>query len=43
MDVDLTRYPGASATETFVRRSKPLAGGARLMFEVRGYIKVERK
>ena len=43
MDVDLTRYPGASATETFVRRSKPLAAGARLMFEVRGYIKVERK
>jgi hypothetical protein len=43
MDIDLTKYPGTTATEPFLRRSKPLSGGTRLMFEVRGYIKVERK
>jgi hypothetical protein len=43
MDFDLTKYPGTEATETFLRRSKPLRDGSTLMFEVRGYIKVERR
>ena len=43
LDFDLTKYPGATATETFLRRSKPLREGSTLMFEVRGYIRVERK
>jgi len=43
MDFDLTKYPGAKATERFVRRSKPLQNGSDLMFEIRGSITVERK
>ena len=43
MDFDLSKYPGTKATETFVRRSKPLQNGSKLMFEIRGYWTMERK
>jgi hypothetical protein len=43
LDIDLTRYPGTSGGEPFVRRSKALRNGSTLMFEVRGYIGVTRE
>jgi hypothetical protein len=43
MDFDLTKHPGSKAGENFVRRSQPLSGGSRLMFEIRGYWEVTRK
>ncbi|HET6578365.1 MAG TPA: hypothetical protein VFG66_08580 [Gemmatimonadales bacterium] len=43
IDFDLTRYPGASAGEQFIRRSKPLRNGSTLMFEVRGHVTVTRE
>jgi hypothetical protein len=43
LDLDLTQYPGAKATQTFVRRSQPLANGSKVAFEVRGYIVVTRE
>jgi hypothetical protein len=43
MDLDLTRYPGAKATEQFVRRSQALRNGSTVMFEVRGYVTVTRE
>jgi hypothetical protein len=43
LDLDLTQYPGAKATQTFVRRSQPLANGSKVAFEVRGYIIVTRE
>ena len=43
MDLDLSKYPGTKATEQFVRRSKPLRNGSKLMFEVRGFLTVTRE
>jgi hypothetical protein len=43
MDLDLSRYSGAKATEQFVRRSQPLRNGSTVMFEVRGYVTVTRE
>ena len=43
MDLDLTQYPGAKATEQFIRRSQPIRDGVQLMFEVRGYVTVTRE
>jgi hypothetical protein len=42
-DIDLRAYPGAKAGDQFVWRSKPLANGSKLMFEVRGSILVTRQ
>jgi hypothetical protein len=42
MDFDLTKYPGAKAGDSFNRRSQPLGGGSRLMFEIRGAFQVTR-
>jgi hypothetical protein len=42
IDIDLTKYPGAKAGGSFVRRSKPLAGGSTVSFDVRGWFLVER-
>lgn len=42
-DLDLTRYPGARASEPFVWRSQPLSNGSRVMFEVRGAVTVTRE
>jgi hypothetical protein len=43
MDLDLSKYPGAKATEQFVKRAQPLGDGSTLMFEVRGYVTVTRE
>jgi hypothetical protein len=43
MDIDLTKYPGAKAGDSFVRRSKPLANGSTVMFEIRGAFQVTRQ
>jgi hypothetical protein len=43
MDLDLTRYSGAKATEQFVRRSQALRNGSTVMFEVRGFVTVTRE
>jgi hypothetical protein len=43
MDVDLTKYPGPKAGQSFVRRSQPPSGGSKLMFEIRGYWEVTRQ
>ena len=43
MDFDLTKYPGAKAAGTFVRRSKPLANGSTLAFEIRGSFLITRQ
>jgi len=42
MDIDLTRYPGAKAGDSFIRRSKPLAGGSTVSFEIRGSFLITR-
>ena len=42
MDIDLTKYPGAKAGDSFVRRSKPLAKGSTVAFEIRGSFLVTR-
>jgi hypothetical protein len=42
MDIDLTKYPGAKAGDSFVRRSKPLAGGSTVSFEIRGSFLITR-
>lgn len=42
IDIDLTKYPGAKAGGSFVRRSKPLARGSTVSFEVRGSFLVTR-
>jgi hypothetical protein len=43
LDIDLTKYPGAKAGDSFVRRSKPLANGSRVSFEIRGSLLVTRQ
>jgi hypothetical protein len=43
IDFDLTKMPGAAAGDSFVRRSKPLANGSTVMFEIRGAILVTRQ
>ena len=43
IDIDLTQYPGTTATQTFIRRSQPLREGSKVAFEVRGYITVTRE
>ena len=43
MDIDLTKYPGAKAGDSFVRRSKPLAKGSMVMFEIRGSFLITRQ
>jgi hypothetical protein len=43
MDFDLTKYPGTKAGDSFYRRSQPLGGGSRLMFEIRGAFQVTRQ
>ena len=43
IDFDLTRYPGAKAGDSFVRRSKPLANGSTVSFEIRGSFLVTRQ
>ena len=42
LDIDLTKYPGAKAGDSFVRRSKPLANGSRVSFEIRGAFLITR-
>ena len=43
MDIDLTKYPGAKAGDSFVRRSKPLANGSTVSFEIRGAFLITRQ
>lgn len=43
MDIDLTKYPGAKAGDSFVRRSKPLAKGSTVSFEIRGAFLITRQ
>ena len=43
LEFDLTKYPGSTAGDSFIRRSKPLANGSTVMFEVRGAFSVTRK
>jgi hypothetical protein len=43
LDLDLSTYQGANATEQFVKRSQPLRNGATVMFEVRGFVNVRRE
>jgi hypothetical protein len=43
LDLDLTQYAGATATQTFIRRSQPLRNGSKVSFEVRGYVTVTRE
>jgi hypothetical protein len=43
IEFDLTKYPGAKAGDSFVRRSKPLANGSRVSFEIRGSLLVTRQ
>ena len=43
MDFDLTKYPGARAGDSFVRRSQPLSNGSSLLFEIRGSFVITRQ
>ncbi|HKP16503.1 MAG TPA: hypothetical protein VJT85_10560 [Gemmatimonadaceae bacterium] len=43
IDLDLTKYPGVKAGDSFVRRSKPLRNGSTLAFEIRGSFLVTRQ
>jgi hypothetical protein len=43
VDFDLSKYPGAKAGDSFVKRSRLPASGGSLMFEIRGSILVTRQ
>ena len=43
VDFDLSRYPGAKAGDSFVKRSRLPATGGSLMFEIRGSFQVTRE
>ena len=43
VDFDLVKYPGAKAGDSFVRRSKSLANGSTVSFEIRGSFLVTRQ
>jgi hypothetical protein len=43
IDFDLSKYPGAKAGDSFVRRTPLPASGGSLMFEVRGSFQVTRQ
>lgn len=43
IDLDLAKYPGTKAGDSFVRRSKPLRNGSTLSFEIRGSFLVTRQ
>jgi hypothetical protein len=42
-EVDLTQYPGQSASIPLYFRSMALRNGGTLMFDVRGYVTVTRQ
>ena len=42
-EIDLSAYPGVKAGDQFAWRSKPLANGSKLMFEVRGSFLITRQ
>ena len=43
IDFDLTKYPGVRVGDSFVRRSKALANGSTVSFEIRGSFLVTRQ
>jgi hypothetical protein len=43
LDLDLGKMAGATATQTFIKRSQPLRNGTKVAFEVRGYYTVTRE
>jgi hypothetical protein len=43
LDLDLGKMAGATATQTFIKRSQPLRNGTKVAFEVRGYYSVTRE
>lgn len=43
IDIDLTKYPGAKAGDSFVRRSRPIALGSTIAFEIRGSFLITRE
>jgi len=43
VDFDFTKYPGAKAGDSFVKRSRLPASGGSLMFEIRGSFQVTRQ
>jgi hypothetical protein len=42
-EFEVSRLPGTSNGVDLYMRSKPLSGGARRMFDVRGYVQVTRQ
>jgi hypothetical protein len=43
LDLDLSQMAGATASQSFVKRSQPLKDGSKVAFEVRGYYTVTRE